>query len=152
MSDRGIVDTSAVVQSYRGKSGAPKFASSSEALLAYAGAFAEKDLDFIRGAISEETLLELPMVKPCRLLGVSEIVSAHTEAFKTISNATFELHSPIEKGSLAIAEGALKVSRAGKEETHPLGIVAETNNGKLKRVTLYFDARHHRLWSDKTIL
>jgi len=152
MSDRGIVDTSAVVQAYRGKAGAPTFASPSEALLAYAGAFAEKDLEFIRSAISEETLLELPMVKPCRLLGESEIFSAHSETFKSISSAAFELHSPIEKGSLAIAEGVLKVSRAGKEETHPLGIVAETNNGKLKRVSLYFDARHYRLWSDKTIL
>jgi len=148
-------DASAVLAACRNRASgqAIAFENASEALLAYAGAFAAKDLDFIEDAVHANALIELPMLKPNRLSGIAEISAGHAEAFRNLAGASFSLGKPVEKHNVAIAEGVLTIDRSnGKQEVHPLGIVAATEHGKIQRVTLYFDARHFRRWSDKTIV
>ena len=124
-----------------------------EALLAYVGAFEERDAEFIGNATGPASLVEIPMLKPNRLFGRNEVLNGHIQSFASIKSASFDLSQPAERGQVAIAEGILKIERAnGKTERHPLSIVVETEHGMLHRLSLYFDARFLRLWSDKTVL
>lgn len=154
IAQKGGADTSAAYARVRKRSGgSPTFDGPAEALLAYAGAFEKKDAEFIGNATSSGSLVESPMLKPSRLFDRREILSGHHGSFASIKSASFDLSQPAEKGQVAITEGILKVERTnGKTETHPLSIVVETEHGKLHRLSLYFDARFRRLWSDKTIL
>lgn len=148
-------DASAVLATCRKRwaGGSKVFNGPSEALLAYAGAFAAQDLDFIDDSVTKSSLVEIPMLVPNRLHGHAEIKAGHAQSFNSITSASFELSEPLEANGVAIAEGILKVERQNaKSETHSLGIVTEVEDGKIRRLSLYFDARHLRPWSDKTIL
>lgn len=124
-----------------------------EALLAYVDAFSARNADLVSDLVGEESLVELPLLKPNRLFGKHEIRAGHAAAFQAIAAAKFELSDPAEKGPFAIAEGKLTARRAnGVIDEHPLGLVVEARDGWLRRITLYIDARRYRLWSDKTIL
>lgn len=134
-------------------SGSAPFHSPAEALLSYVGAFESKDAGFIERTTASGALIEIPMLKPNRLVGQAEIRAGHEQSFATIKTAAFEISPPAANDRISIAVGTLSIERVnGQRDTHPLSIVAETDSGNLRRLSLYFDARYYRLWSDKAIL
>ena len=125
----------------------------SAVLAAYVAAFEARDADAIVALSAPHALIEIPMLKPNRLVGTHEIAKGQAAAFETLERIAFTLRPAAEKGDHAIAEGALHVRRScGAEQTHTVGLVAEIHDGVLQRLSLYCDARDIRPWSDKTIL
>lgn len=123
------------------------------ALLAYLAALEGKDLQGVTSLAGDRTLVEIPFLKPTRLVGQREISSGHIAIFNSLDHLSFTIDEPMENNHHAIAEGELRVQRkSGEEYTHQIGIVAETDGAILIRLSLYGDARNIRLWSDKTIL
>jgi hypothetical protein len=123
------------------------------ALLAYAGAFCARDAGFIAGLASPTALVEVPLLKPNRLHGAREIGAGHAAIFETVAAARFDIEAPVEAGDHAIATGTLAITRAdASHERHDIGLVSELRDGRLQRLSLYFNARRVRLWSDRAIL
>ena len=123
------------------------------ALLNYVAALQNKDIVSVTPLIGHHTLVEIPFMRPNRLIGQLEISRAHAEMFEALDNIDFVLGTPLEKDRFAIAEGELRVQRkSGEEYTHQIGIVAQTDGEILTRISLYADARDIRMWSDRTIL
>ena len=125
----------------------------SSALLNYVAALQNKDIKSVAPLIGHHTLVEIPFMRPNRLVGQHEISKAHADIFETLDSIDFVLGTPLEKDCFAIAEGELWVQRkSGEEYTHQIGIVAQTGGEILTRISLYADARDIRMWSDRTIL
>ena len=125
----------------------------SSALLNYVAALQNKDIKSVKPLIGHHTLVEIPFMRPNRLIGQLEISRAHAEMFEALDNIDFVLGTPLEKDRFAIAEGELRVQRkSGEEYTLQIGIVAQTDGEILTRISLYADARDIRMWSDRTIL
>ena len=125
----------------------------SSALLNYVAALEKKDIKSVAPLIEHHTLVEIPFMRPNRLVGQQEISKAHADIFEALDSIDFVLGTPLEKDRFAIAEGELRVQRkSGEEYTHQIGIVAQTNGEILTRISLYADARDIRMWSDRTIL
>ena len=125
----------------------------SSALLNYVAALQNKEIESVTPLIGHHTLVEIPFMRPNRLVGRFEISKAHAEIFETLDNIDFVLGTPLEKDRFAIAEGELRVQRkSGEEYTLQIGIVAQTDGEILTRISLYADARDIRMWSDRTIL
>lgn len=123
------------------------------ALQSYVDAFSARDAEAVINLFGDGSLAEIPLLKPNRLFGKSEIRNGHAAVFETVARADFELSEPVKQDSFAIAEGKLTVQRVGGERNeHPVAVVAELGDARLHRLTLYFNARHFRLWSDKTVL
>ena len=125
----------------------------SSALLNYVAALENKDIKSVAPLIGHHTLVEIPFMRPNRLVGQPEISKAHADIFETLDSIDFVLGTPLEKDRFAIAEGELRVQRkSGEEYTHQIGIVVQTDGKSLIRISLYADARDIRMWSDRTIL
>jgi len=118
----------------------------------YLEALSNQDLDAIRQMSGSRSLVEIPFLKPNRLFGGSEIVKAHEEIFANLDSVRFVVEHSADNGVCAIAEGTLEVRRDGREQRHQAGLVAESGDDGIGRVSLYCNARNVRLWSDKTIL
>ena len=118
----------------------------------YLEALSTKDLDAIREMSGPRSLVEIPFLKPNRLIGDNEIVKAHEEIFANLESVRFVVEHSAADGAHAIAEGTLEVRRDGREQSHAAGVVAEPGDEGIARVSLYCNARNVRLWSDKTIL
>lgn len=122
-------------------------------LQAYLSALNSRDIDAIERLCDASNLVEIPFVKPGRLVGKREIVKAHREVFANLSAIDFELHHSGADENHAIGSGRLEFTRANGDSTGlPVAIVAEASGDLLARISLYCDARNLRLWSDKTIL
>jgi hypothetical protein len=102
---------------------------------------------FIRPAI-----LELPMVKPSRFMGLDEIERAHALAFANLSEVKLETCEVLSTAGCAMAAGRLIVVCRGKKEAHPFAISSDCTPQGLSRVSWYLDSRGHRHWSDETVL
>ena len=125
----------------------------SSALLNYVATLENKDIKSVAPLIGHHTLVEIPFMRPNRLVGQLEISKAHADIFEALDSIDFVLGTPLEKDRFAIAEGELWVQRkSGEEYTHQIGIVAQTDGEILTRISLYADARDIRMWSDRTIL
>ena len=119
----------------------------------YLGALSARNIDAIEQLFGSSTLFEIPFTKPGRLLGNAEIVKAHREFFRNLETIDFSLSATESSNSHAIGAGELRFSRPGSDsEILPVAIVAEADGENLLRISLYCDARHLRLWSDKTIM
>ena len=127
---------------------------STEAMLqAYLQALSAGDAPAAAALFDERALLEIPFLRPNRLVGAAEIGKAHRAIFATLDSLEFEAIAIDSDASHAIAEGTLRFSRAGdKPRTLAAGVVAETGVGGLRRISLYCDARNIRPWSDEAIL
>lgn len=123
-----------------------------QALGDYLQAFAARDARRVAGCFIGGAVLELPMMKPNRLVGLVEIETAHCLAFQTLSQATVEVNEIVVSESGAMASGQLTVVCRGKEESHPFALASECAAAGLSRVSWYLDARRHRPWSDKAVL
>jgi ketosteroid isomerase-like protein len=122
-------------------------------LLAYRQAINTRDFERLTSLFGESVLLELPLVKPHRLFGRSEILAAHHQAFDNLESLEIEFDDVVSSGLVAIAEGKLRYRwKDGEQHSHQLGAVAETRDDELVRISLYCDARNVRLWCDKTVL
>ena len=125
----------------------------SSALLNYVAALQNKDIKSVAPLIGHHTLVEIPFMRPNRLVGQHEISKAHADIFEALDSIDFVLGAPLEKDCFAIAEGELRVQRkSGEEYTHQIGIVVQTDGEILTRISFYADARDIRMWSDRTIL
>ncbi len=119
----------------------------------YLAAISAKNIDAIDKMSNAHCLIEIPFLKPNRLLGKAEILKAHREIFSNLETIDFSLTSTEFNTSHAIAEGRLEFIRTGTgKQSFQAGIVAEATGDELRRVSLYCDARNVRLWSDRTIL
>ena len=118
----------------------------------YLAALSTQNISAIEKLSSAHSLVELPFLKPNRLLGTAEIVKAHREIFANVEKINFEENSRQANASHAIADGQLEVRRDGKNQSFAAAIVTAANGSEIGRVSLYCDARNIRLWSDKTIL
>ena len=56
-------------------------------LQAYLGAFEAKDALAIQQLIGDRALIEMPLLKPNRLFGISEIFTGHQNVFRSIEDA-----------------------------------------------------------------
>ena len=123
-------------------------------LQAYLGAFEAKDALAIQQLIGDRALIEMPLLKPSRLFGASEIFTGHQNAFRTIEDADFTFPEPIaENDSAAIAIGVLTIKRKnGVQDNHEVGVVAEMRDLALHRISLYLNSRNIRRLSDETIV
>ncbi|WP_181183241.1 nuclear transport factor 2 family protein [Mesorhizobium sp. B3-1-7] len=128
------------------------FSNPGDALQAYVRAFARKDIGAIMELFSNGGLVEIPMLKPNRLFGQTELRRGHEAIFEAVSSSRFELSEPAVNDIVAIASGRLKTERGGVQHVHPVAIVAEVDSERLMRLSLYMDGRNQRLWSDKAIL
>lgn len=118
----------------------------------YLAALSAQDIAAIEKMSSLHSLVELPFIKPNRLLGSAEIVKAHREIFACVDKIHFEENSRQADAGHAIADGRLEVRRDGKQQSFAAAFVSAANGDEIGRVSLYCDARNIRPWSDKTIL
>ena len=123
-------------------------------LQAYLGAFEAKDALAIQRLIGDRALIEMPLLKPNRLFGASEIFTGHQNAFRSMEDAEFTFPEPIaENDSTAIAIGVLTIKRKnGVQDNHEVGVVLEMRDLALHRISLYLNSRNIRRLSDETIV
>lgn len=124
------------------------------ALQSYLDAFAARDAAAAASLFEPAALAEIPMLKPNRLVGASEIRRGHEAAFRTIAEVGVETETDIaEQDGCAIWAGALTIRRAdGARHRHQSAIVVEAGAGRLRRLSLYLNARNIRRWADHAIL
>ncbi|MFT5133457.1 MAG: ketosteroid isomerase-like protein [Gammaproteobacteria bacterium] len=124
------------------------------ALLTYVGAFESRDANCIASLTGDGVLVELPLIKPNRLFGKSEIERGHIATFRSITNATFSIDGEVaENDGAAICIGKIRITRVGSDiEQHDMGVVTQLTKDKLSRISLYFNSRNVRCWSDESIL
>lgn len=125
-----------------------------QALRVYLQAFQGKDADTIISLMDRNALAEVPLLRPSRLFGESEIRRGHVGAFANMDEVSFRESHPIaENEGSAMCFGALKIRRVDRSvHIHDVGIVAQDGAGGLRRISLYFDSRNIRRWADKTIV
>ena len=125
-----------------------------DTLLAYVEAFSARNCDAIGELFGAQSLAELPLLKPNRLVGHAEICAGHAAAFENIADARFTQSQPIANtGSAAIWVGQLRELRtSGAEHEHDVAIVCETAERELRRITVHLNGRNIRRWADQTIL
>ncbi len=123
------------------------------ALKTYCTAFAARDSRSIVDLFASGGLYEIPFVKN-RLVGHAEIAGGLDAMFAVVDDCNIELGNIRATDRVAIGEGRLTASLNRNRETvdTPFGIVAEVEDDKLKRLSVYLDARPYRLWSDGPIL
>ena len=118
----------------------------------YLAALSTQDIDAIQQMSGAHCLVEIPFLKPNRLVGTAEIVKAHREIFANLEEIHFSVDSSQSNARHAIAEGRLEVQRDAEKQSYAAGLVAEADGAVLGRISLYCDARNVRPWSDKAIL
>lgn len=119
----------------------------------YASALSRLDRQALDGLIGSDTLVEIPFLKPGRLLGKTEIAAAHREILDNLESLDCRIAHSLASGSHAVAEGWLEAKRRGEAPLSlEFGMVAECGDTGLRRLSLYCDTRGLRRWSDKTIL
>jgi hypothetical protein len=118
----------------------------------YLQAFSERDMKCVAGCFVGSAVLELPMVRPNRLVGLAEIEAAHDFAFQALSKVVVETNEILPMGNRAITSGRLTVACRGRDEVHPFALVSECAATGLIRVSWYLDSRGYRPWSDEAVL
>lgn len=119
----------------------------------YLAALTSKRIEEIEKLTAATTVVEIPFLKPTRLIGKAEITKAHLQIFANLDSIKFEIDNCETSPNHAIASGRLAVVReiTGQQDFQA-GIVSEVGTGGAQRISLYCDARNVRPWSDKTIL
>jgi len=123
------------------------------ALTTYCTAFASQDAHTVADLFAARGLYEIPFVKN-RLVGRAEIAAGLAAMFEVVDCCKIDVTGIRSIGRVAIGEGRLtaELSRGGETLDTPFGIVAEVEDDKLARLSVYLDARPYRLWADGPIL
>jgi len=118
----------------------------------YANALSRLDRQALDGLVGDHMLLEIPFLKPGRLLGRTEIAAAHREIADNLEAIDCRIDHNLAGDGHAIAGGRLEVTRRGDiPRSLEFGMVVECDDSGLRRLSLYCDSRNLRRWSDKTI-
>ena len=119
----------------------------------YLTALESKDITTIDKLTTEHALLEMPMLKPNRLVGRTELHMGHSAIFENLESMSFAISNIEANQTHAIAEGQFEIIRKDTtRQTHRFSVVAESLHNELQRISFYCDARNIRPWSDKSIL
>jgi hypothetical protein len=119
----------------------------------YANALSRLDGEALDSLFGSDTLLEIPFLKPGRLVGSTEIAAGHREILANLEAVDCRIEHCLAGAGQAIAEGNLEVMRHGDvPRSLAIGLVAECGDTGLRRLSLYCDTRGLRRWSDKRIL
>jgi len=121
-------------------------------LLEYLNAFADRDPGRIAKCFLPLACVELPLMRPGRLVGIEEIVTAHNLAFESLEKVSLKTHTVADSEAVAMLSGELRVICRGREEIHAFAIASQGTPQGLSRASWYFDSRRHRYWSDKPVL
>ena len=65
------------------------------AILTYIGAFESRDTQCITTLVGDNALVEVPLLKPNRLFGSSEVERGHTAAFNSIKDFVFSIDGDV---------------------------------------------------------
>jgi ketosteroid isomerase-like protein len=127
--------------------------SPTEAIERYATAFAARDAKAILALFAQVALYEMPLLRS-RMVGLAEIAAGLERAFAVASEITIVLERMRAQGPVAMAEGVMtaRIEGEGAGMRVPFAIVASLAGDRLDRLSVYLDARPHRLWSDGPVL
>lgn len=118
----------------------------------YAKALSRLDRQALDGLVGDDTLLEIPFLKPGRLIGRTEIAAAHREILDNLEAIDCSIVHSLAGDGHAIAEGRLDVTRRGDTtQSLEFGMVVECDDSGMRRLSLYCDTRNLRRWSDRMI-
>ena len=125
-----------------------------DAIRAYWAAFEAGDAEAIVALFGPNGLYETPFLTPTRLVGAAEIRAGLERSFAVTETRRVTIDQLKAAGPAAIAEGRFEatVPRDGVTMTVPFAMVAEVADSRLKRLSLYCDARPWRLWSDGPVM
>ncbi len=125
-----------------------------DAIRAYCAAFEAGDAEAIVALFGPNGLYEMPFLTPTRLVGGAEIHAGMARIFALTEARRVTLDQVKAAGPAAIAEGRFEatVPRDGVTMTVPFAIVAEAADSRLKRLSIYCDARPWRLLSDGPVM
>jgi ketosteroid isomerase-like protein len=115
----------------------------------YRDAFNARDLSGTLALFADQALFEMPLLGQ-RLVGKREIATGLQRIFALTESVKLQVSAAKESPTLAIAEGLLqaKLYRDPHPAAIPLAVVIEVREALIGRLSMYFDARLHRLWSD----
>jgi ketosteroid isomerase-like protein len=115
----------------------------------YREAFNARDLTGTLALFADQALFELPLLGQ-RLVGRREIAAGLGRIFALSESARLLVSATKESPTLIIAEGSLraKLHRDEHPTEIPLAVVVESREGLIGRLSIYLDARLHRLWAD----
>lgn len=119
----------------------------------YFDAFVAGNAEAATALFAATALYEFPFLRP-RLVGSAEILAGHRRAFAVASRISVELRAIGAAGSTAIAEGRLgaHVVRDERFVDLPFAAVAQSDEGRLTRLSIYCDAYPYRLWTDGPVM
>ena len=124
------------------------------AIRAYCTAFEAGDAAAIVSLFAPGGLYEMPFLTPPRLVGRAEIAAGLARIFEVVASRRVTIIEVKAAGPAAIAEGSLEaeVPRDGETLTVPFAMVLECGAEAVSRLSVYCDARPHRLWTDGPVL
>ena len=128
-----------------------------EQLTSYCEAFNQRDLEKALALFAVRALFELPLLGQ-RLIGRREIAAGLARVFELTQSAAIQISAleesaPLVMGPLVMGEGRLtaRLHRDPAEVSIPLAVALEGDEGGIARLSVYLDARSHRLWTDGPI-
>ncbi|MEX0809218.1 MAG: nuclear transport factor 2 family protein [Dongiaceae bacterium] len=115
--------------------------------------FSARNAAALTALFGPHALFEFPFLQP-RLVGQAEIRAGFDRAFEIADRIAIELRAVKENGAHAIAEGLMTahVARDDRAIAVPFALVAETQDGRLGRLSIYCDAHPYRLWTDGPVM
>ena len=118
----------------------------------YLGAFAAMDEQGTSQCFAEHGVVELPVIKSSRLIGLSEIGRGHELAFENLTQVEIALNETLSDENTVMASGEISVTCRGEPVSYEFGVAAICGDQRLDRLSWYLDSRGKRLWSDRSVL
>ena len=115
----------------------------------YREAFNARDFTATLALFADQAIFEMPLLGQ-RLLGRREIAAGLRRIFAVTESALIQVSATKQSPTLIIAEGGLraKLHRDPQASDLPLAVVLESRETLIDRLSMYLDARTHRLWAD----
>jgi hypothetical protein len=118
-------------------------------LHAYREAFNARDVTATLALFADRAIFDMPLLGQ-RLIGRREISAGLQRIFAVTESALIQVSATKQSPTLIIAEGGLRarLHRDAHASNLPLALVVESRDALIDRLSLYLDARTHRLWAD----